>query len=65
MKFPQVEISCEGTGAMNKIDTSVQRKEEELLNFDFSDEAIEAAAGEDALAGYTQYGCTYGYCPSY
>ena len=50
---------------MNKIDSSVQRQEDELLNFDFSDEAIEAAAGEDALAGYTQYGCTYGYCPSY
>ena len=50
---------------MNEIDSSVQRKEEELLNFDFSDEAIEAAAGEDTLAGYTHYACTYGYCPSY
>ena len=54
-----------GIRAMNEIDSSVQRKEEELLNFDFSDEAIEAAAGEDSLAGYTHYGCTYGYCPSY
>lgn len=50
---------------MNTIDSSVQLAEEELLNFGFSDEAIEAAAGEDALAGYTHYGCTYGYCPGY
>ena len=53
-----------GIRAMNEIDSSVQRKEEELLNFDFSDEAI-AAAGEDTLAGYTHYACTYGYCPGY
>ena len=49
-----------------KTDTTIQRSEEEFPNFDVSDEAVERAAGEEALADYSYYNCTgYGYCPGY
>jgi hypothetical protein len=51
---------------MSKIDRTIQRNEEELLNFDISDDALEGAAGADAIVDYTYYGCTsYSYCPGY
>jgi hypothetical protein len=51
---------------MSTIDSTMQRIEEELPNFDVSDEALEGAAGAEAIAGYTYYGCTaYSYCPGY
>jgi hypothetical protein len=51
---------------MNTMDRAIQRNEEELPNFDISDEALESAAGADAVADYTHYGCTaYSYCPGY
>jgi hypothetical protein len=51
--------------AVTKIDTKIQRSEDEFPTFDISDEALESAEGTEALAGYTHYGCTYGYCPGY
>ena len=50
---------------MNQVDSNIQRSEEEFPSFEVSDEALEGAAGADALADYTHYGCTYGYCPGY
>ena len=50
---------------MSKIDSTIQRNDEEFLNYEVSDQALEAAVDADGLADYTYYGCTYGYCPSY
>ncbi len=51
---------------MSKSDRTIQCNEEEFPNFDVSDEAIEAAAGAEAMVHYTYYNCTgYGYCPGY
>ncbi len=50
---------------MSTIDISVQRSDDDFPTFDLSDEALESAEGTEALAGYTHYGCTYGYCPGY
>ena len=50
---------------MSKIDSTIQGNEEQFPSFDVSDEALEGAVDADALADYTHYGCTYGYCPGY
>ncbi len=51
---------------MNRIDGTIQRNEEEFLNFDVTDEVLEGAAGAEPIAQYTYYHCTgYGYCPGY
>lgn len=50
---------------MNKIESAIQNNEEDFPHFELSDEALESAEGSEALAGYTHYGCTYGYCPGY
>ena len=52
---------------MSKIDTSIQRNEDEFPNFDVSDDVLEGSACVEApLVEYTHYGCTYyGYCPGY
>ena len=51
---------------MSKIDTTLQRSEEEFPTFDVSDEALEGTAGAEPIADYTYYHCTaYSYCPGY
>jgi hypothetical protein len=50
---------------MNRVDSTIQRNEEEFPSFEVSDEVLEGAAGADAFADYTYYNCTYGYCPGY
>ena len=50
---------------MSKIDTTVQCNEEVFPTSDISDEALETAAGAEAVANYTYHGCTYNYCPGY
>ena len=56
----------ERTRAMNKIERTIQGIEEQLPNFDVSDEVLEGAAGAEPIAQYTYYHCTgYGYCPGY
>jgi len=51
---------------MSKIDSTIQRSEEEFPNFDLSDQALEDAAGAEPMVSYTYYNCTgYGYCPGY
>lgn len=50
---------------MSKTDGTTQLVEEGFPSFDLSDEALEGAMNADAIADYTHYGCTYGYCPQY
>jgi hypothetical protein len=50
---------------MNKIDRTIRRDDDDFPSFDVSDQALEDAAGAEAIANYTYYGCTYNYCPGY
>lgn len=48
---------------MNKINQGI---EEQLPNFEVSDEVLEGAAAAEPIAQYSYYNCTgYGYCPGY
>jgi hypothetical protein len=50
---------------MDKSESTIRLSDEEFINYDVSDEALESAEGTEAVADYTHYGCTYGYCPGY
>jgi hypothetical protein len=46
--------------------TTLDRKEEENLSFDVSDEALESAAGTEAAANFTLGDCTaLSVCPAW
>jgi len=51
---------------MSNIHGTIECNEEAFPSFDVSDEAVERAAGDEAVVNYTYYNCTgYGYCPGY
>ena len=60
------KIRKKGTRAMNTIDRTIHRNEEEFPSFDVTDEALEGAAAAEAIANFTYPGCTaLTYCPEY